>query len=170
VIAVALTLLALLFARKIDFPAALGSNFVVAQCIGFSIHVLFRVGLAVFGAERLERFTLRQRGLFYAGIPILGVFLGYAIGGSVLGIDLHHVVVESPRVVSQILFFSLMLSAFWYRFAANKARLARAEADAIVNARGRSSPTNNCSTPGCARCRRRSSRISCSTRWPTSPA
>jgi hypothetical protein len=70
-----------------------------------------------------------QRALFYAGIPILGVLIGYAVGLTVLGVDVQKLFFESPRVLLQIVLFSILLSAFWYRYMANKSRVAQAEAD-----------------------------------------
>ncbi|HUL67116.1 MAG TPA: histidine kinase [Burkholderiaceae bacterium] len=128
-IAAALTLIGWGASRNLDLGAAAVANFVVAQCIGFSIHILFRLGLRLLGPERLDAFTLRQRALFYVGVPILGVLIGYALGLSLLGVDVQRLVFESPRVLLQIIFFSVLLSAFWYRYMANKARLGRAEAE-----------------------------------------
>jgi sensor histidine kinase YesM len=128
-VAALLTLISLSFSRRVDLAAAAWGNFVVAQCIGFSIHILFRVGLRLFGADRFSRFTKLQRGFFYAGIPLLGVLIGYAVGLSMLGVDLQRLLAESPRALGQIVFFSVLLSAFWYRYMANKSRLARAEAE-----------------------------------------
>jgi sensor histidine kinase YesM len=128
-IALVLTLLALGFGRKLDLATALYSNFVVAQCIGFSIHILFRVGLRILGAERLGAFSMPQRAIFYAGIPLLGVLTGYALGLTLLGVDVQKLFFESPRILLQIVVFSILLSAFWYRYMANKSRLAQAEAE-----------------------------------------
>ena len=128
-VALILTLIALGFGRKLDLGDALFSNFVVAQCIGFSIHILFRVGLRIFGADRLDAFSMPQRATFYAGIPLLGVLIGYALGLTLLGVDVQKLFMESPRILLQIIAFSIVLSAFWYRYMANKSRLARAEAE-----------------------------------------
>jgi sensor histidine kinase YesM len=128
-IALALTLIGWGFGRTLELAAAARANFVVAQTIGFSIHILFRIGLWILGPARLDRFSMRQRAMFYAGVPITGVLIGYAIGLSLLGVDVQRLVFESPRVLLQIIFFSLLLSFFWYRYMANKARLARAEAE-----------------------------------------
>lgn len=128
-IATGLTLLAWGFARRIDAATAFYWNFVIANCIGFTIHILFRVGLRIVGADRMDRFTLVQRALFYAGIPILGVFIGYGIGLTLLGMDVVDIVVTRPRLLLTIIALSLLMSAFWYRYMANKARLLQAEAE-----------------------------------------
>jgi len=128
-IALALTLIGWGFSRNLNLGAAAIANFVVSQCIGFSIHILFRLGLRILGPDRLDAFSMRQRAVFYAGIPILGVLTGYVIGLTLLGVDVQRLVFESPRVLLQIIFFSILISAFWYRYMANKARLARVEAE-----------------------------------------
>lgn len=128
-IAVGLTLLAWGFARRVDVATMFYWNFVIANCIGFTIHLLFRVGLRFVGADRMDRFTLVQRVLFYAGIPILSVFIGYGLGLTLLGVDVVDVVVTRPRLLLTIIALSLLMSAFWYRSMANKARLLAAEAE-----------------------------------------
>jgi sensor histidine kinase YesM len=128
-IALALTLIGGAFGRNLDLAAVARTNFVVAQAIGFSIHILFRIGLKVLGPDRMDKMSMRQRAVFYSGIPILGVLIGYAIGLSLLGVDVQRLLFESPRVVFQIIFFSVLISAFWYRYTANKSRLERAEAE-----------------------------------------
>jgi len=128
-IAVGLTLLGWGFARRIDVWTALQWNFVIAQSIGFTIHLLFVVAQRLLGEARMDRFTALQRVAFFAGIPITGVFIGYGIGLAALGVDVPQLVIERPSLLVAILLLSLLLSTFWYRFLANKARLAEAEAE-----------------------------------------
>ena len=127
-IAVVLTLMAWAFARRLDVVEALRWNFVISQCIGFTIHLLFRLGAAILGRARLIALGQWQRVVFYAGIPVLSVFIGYGIALRLLGQDVVRLVVESPRILLAIVVISLVMSAFWYRYLANKARLAEAEA------------------------------------------
>lgn len=128
VIALAITLAAWGFARRIDLLQALGWNFVIAQAIGFTIHGLFSLALRALGAARIEAFRPVGRVAFYAGIPILGVFIGYAIGLSLLGVDVAELVRQSPRIPVAILLLSILLSAVAYRAMADRARLAELEA------------------------------------------
>jgi signal transduction histidine kinase len=128
-IAVGLTLIAWGFARRVDVVETLRWNFVVAQCIGFSIHGLFSLALALLGAGRIEGFKGIVRVAFYSGIPITGVFIGYGIGLSILGVDVPKLVVERPNILVAIVLLSVLMSAFWYRHMANKTRLAEAEAE-----------------------------------------
>jgi len=126
-IAVVLTLIAWGFARRLDVAESLRGNFVVSQCIGFTIHLLFRFGARLLGRARLENLGQWQRVVFYAGVPIVSVFIGYGIGLTLLGYDVVSQVAESPRVLLAIIVISLVMSAFWYRYMANKAHLAEAE-------------------------------------------
>jgi signal transduction histidine kinase len=128
-IAVVLTALAWGFARRIDLAEAFKWNFVIAQCIGFTIHGLFSLGLRLLGPARIEGLNMLQRVLFYAGIPIVGMFIGYGLGLRLLGVDVLRAVLDSPRILASMLLFSLLLSALWYTIMANRARLAELEAE-----------------------------------------
>ena len=81
--AIAFTVLGFVFDWKIAWWASFRANFVFAQCIGFAIYLMFLL------ADRLvpdlhER-SLGVRTLVYAGIPILGVFVGYPLAPWILG-------------------------------------------------------------------------------------
>lgn len=128
-IALVLTALAWGFARRIDLAEAFKWNFVIAQCIGFTIHGLFSLGLRLLGPARIEGLNMLQRVLFYAGIPIVGMFIGYGLGLRLLGVDVLRAVLDSPRILASMLLFSLLLSALWYTIMANRARLAELEAE-----------------------------------------
>jgi signal transduction histidine kinase len=128
-IAIGLTLLGWGFARRIDVWTTLQWNFVIAQSVGFSIHLLFTLAQRLLGAARMDRFTWPQRVAFFAGIPIAGVFIGYGAGLAIMGVDVPQVVIERPSLLAAILLLSLLMSTLWYRFMADKARLAEAEAE-----------------------------------------
>jgi signal transduction histidine kinase len=128
-IALVLTALAWGFARRVDLAEAFKWNFVIAQCIGFTIHGLFSLGLRLLGPARIEGLNMLQRVLFYAGIPIVGMFIGYGLGLRLLGVDVLRAVLDSPRILASMLLFSLLLSALWYTIMANRARVAELEAE-----------------------------------------
>ncbi len=128
-IAFVLTLIAWSFARRAGAFELFKWNFVIAQCIGFSIHLLFRLGLLLFGHARIEAFGTVQRVLFFAGIPIVGVFIGYPVGMTLMGVDVARLIEGAPRIVVSVLVLSIVLSTLWYRYMANKARLAEADAE-----------------------------------------
>jgi len=126
-IAAGLTLVIWSFARRSDFVDFFVGTFVVSQSIGFTIYTLFRVGATMLGARRLDALGPFGRVAFWAGIPIVSVFIGYGIGLALLGYNVLRLL-ESPRILLSVLLISLLMTAFWYRYMANKARLAEAEA------------------------------------------
>lgn len=128
-IAFVLTLIAWSFARRAGALELFKWNFVISQCIGFSIHLLFRLGLLLFGHARIEAFGTVRRVLFFAGVPIVGVFVGYPIGMTLMGVDVARLIEGAPRIVLSVLVLSIVMSTLWYRYMANKARLAEAEAE-----------------------------------------
>lgn len=103
-------------------------SFVIAQCIGFSIHALFRLGARILGPARLGSLDRAARLLFYVGIPIAGVFIGYALALALLGRNVVQIVAESPRVLLAIIVIALAMSLLAYRLMADRARLAEAAA------------------------------------------
>jgi signal transduction histidine kinase len=128
-VAIGLTLVSGGAARRIDLWNTFQWNFVIAQSIGFTIHLLFAAAQRLFGAERMDRFTSPQRVAFFAGIPIAGVFIGYGIGLTILGVDVPRMVSERPSLLAAIMLLSIVMTTLWYRYMANKARLAEAEAE-----------------------------------------
>jgi LytS/YehU family sensor histidine kinase len=128
-IALVLTLIAWGFAQRGDPWQVFKWNWVIAQSIGYSIHVLFDVAGAVVGRERIEAFDTRRRAVFFAGVPIVGCLAGYWIGLTLLGVEVGPIIHGAPRVVIAILVVSIIVSTFWYRHMAGKARLAQAEAE-----------------------------------------
>jgi len=128
-IAVVLTLVSWAFSARSDPGRMLLWNFVIAQSIGFTIHVLFEVGALLVGRVRIEAFSTLNRVIFFAGIPIVGCIAGYWIGLSLLGVDVARIVQGAPRVLVAIITVSIIFSTFWYRYMAGKTRLARAEAE-----------------------------------------
>jgi sensor histidine kinase YesM len=127
-IAVVLSLIVWSFGQRAGLWQVFKWNWVIAQAIGFTIHLLFALGTRIVGRERIEGFDMRRRALFFAGIPILGCLIGYWIGLSLLGVQVARIIQGAPRVAIAIILVSIIVSTFWYRYLANKARLAAAEA------------------------------------------
>jgi signal transduction histidine kinase len=132
-IAVGITLVAWGFARRPMPGSMIGEaflqNLLISQCIGFTVHLMYALGARLIGSDRMDAFTMPQRVVFYAGIPILGVLVGYAISLTLLGVNVVRLFAERPTLPLTILFLSLLMSAFWYRYMANRSRLAEAEAE-----------------------------------------
>jgi len=129
VVAVVLTLASWAFSRRFELWDALLWNFVIASCVGFVIHGLFSLARTLLGGERIRGFGTLQRVLFYAGLPIIGVLIGFALGLSLMGVDVPKMVVERPGVPLGIILLSVILSAVLYRYFASKTRLAELEAE-----------------------------------------
>jgi signal transduction histidine kinase len=128
-IALVLTVAAWAFARRVDLWQTLRWNFVIANCVGFSIHGLFSLAQALLGPDRIRGFGGTARVLFYAALPIAGVLIGYALGLSIMGVDVPKLVVERPTLPLAIIVLSIVVSAIVYRHYANKAKLAEVQAE-----------------------------------------
>ncbi len=128
-IAVVLTLIFWALSSRADPWRMLGWNFVIAQSIGLTIHVLFDIGGYLIGHERIVGFSSSRRVLFFAGIPIIGCLIGYWIGLSLLGVDVAGIVQGAPRIVIAFVTVSIVFSTLWYRYLSDKNRLAQAEAE-----------------------------------------
>ncbi len=50
-----------------------------ALTIGFTIHALFALFGRLIGAERIRSFDAKRRGLFFVGVPLLGVAIGWSL-------------------------------------------------------------------------------------------
>ncbi len=85
-------------------------NFVLTQTIGFTIHGLFDLSGMLLGSM-LHKLPTWLRYLYFMLVPVLGVFLGYAIGLAVLDMDAARRYIFSAQGVRTILVFSLGMSA-----------------------------------------------------------
>ena len=128
-IAVVLALVAWGFSNRADPWYVLWANFVIAQSIGLTIHVLFDIGGYLIGHQRVSALSTKARVLFFAGIPIIGCLIGYWIGLSLLGVDVGRIVHGAPRIVIAIVMLSIIFSTLWYRYLSGMNRLAQAEAE-----------------------------------------
>ena len=118
--------IALLFTSRAPVARVLWVNFVFAQCVGYTIHALFAVALAVVPRERRARGW--RRGLFYCAVPIVGVVLGFWIGAAVLGSGGYRFDAFTPRNVLAIVLTSLLISGVMLALFLPRERAAKAEA------------------------------------------
>lgn len=128
-IAVMLTIVAGSFGARMRMVEAFWGNFVIAQCIGFAIHGLFWGAHRVLGRTRIESLGFVPRVVLNAGLPIVGVLIGYSAGMTVIGVDVSSTISERPKILLSIVLMSIVLTAFWYRYIASRARLAEAQAE-----------------------------------------
>jgi two-component sensor histidine kinase len=128
-VALLVTLIAWGFSQRAGLLPLLKSNWVIAQSIGFSIHLLFEVAGRIVDPARIQSFGAGGRVAYFAGIPVVACLAGYWLGLTLLGVDVGRVIDGAPRVVIGVLVVSIAVSAFWYRHMVNRARLAQAEAE-----------------------------------------
>ncbi|MCY4744350.1 sensor histidine kinase [Pelomonas sp. UHG3] len=77
-----------------------GRNLIVSMTIGLLIHGLYRVLGRVFGTrERMRRWTSMQRTAYFAGVPMVGVVIGWPLGLLFTGANLAWFVGERGRVL-----------------------------------------------------------------------
>ena len=124
------TCLGLLFDSNAPLWPMLRATFVIAQCIGFMIHGLFMFGDRLF--PRVHRATIALRFGYYAIVPIVGVFIGYALAGQILGITHFLGFVFTPRGALQVVFLSLFISGVLLVIFGQRERVVRAEAAAAL--------------------------------------
>jgi sensor histidine kinase YesM len=118
--------IAMLFVHKAPLSRVLWLNFVFAQCVGYTIHALFAVALAV--VPREHRSGGWRRALFYCAVPIVGVVLGFWLGAAVLGLAGYRFAPFSARNVLAIVFTSLLISGAILALFLPRERAAKAEA------------------------------------------
>jgi sensor histidine kinase YesM len=128
-IAVAFTIVGLLWVGNVPVPRYLWWNFVFAQCIGYAIHLLFALAGAIPGGV-LRRGSVGARFVHYAAIPIAGVILGYVVAATLLGWMQFRVTILSPRGLVSLALLSLLLSGLLAAVLLPRERAARAEAEA----------------------------------------
>ncbi|HVE48467.1 MAG TPA: histidine kinase [Casimicrobiaceae bacterium] len=121
---------ALLFEPRISLFALARANFVFAQCIGFSIHVLFALGDLV--APRVHDMPFGTRLVYYTCVPIVGVLLGYWIGARWLGYDRFLDWMFTARGLGQIGILVAIISGVMSIIFVQRERAARAEATIAV--------------------------------------
>lgn len=77
-------LFGLIFTGRVNLARLVEVNFVVAQCIGYSIHGLYVVADRLFLASR--RGGVAMRAVYYLLVPFCGVLLGYWLATNVLAL------------------------------------------------------------------------------------
>ena len=63
-------------------------NFVISLCVAGTVHLLYDLArLTVVTPRRVEEWSMWQRTLFFAGVPMLGVAIGWPLGVKLAGLD-----------------------------------------------------------------------------------
>jgi sensor histidine kinase YesM len=125
---VAFTILGQLFEAQAPLSRMLWINFVIANCIGYLIHLGFALGHRLLGAQ-LSRQSFAVRTLFYSTVSIAGVFGGYWLGFTLLSWQSARPWVMSAQSATTVLLFSLMISLVLATVFYARERQAKAEAE-----------------------------------------
>jgi two-component sensor histidine kinase len=108
-----------------------GSNLVVTGCISLLIHGLYDLLIPWIGRNRIRAFSHGQRALFFTGVPLTGVVIGWPLGLWLLGGGRSPGWLAQPdRLFSAVVLGALISLALFVFFDA-KARQALAEKRAV---------------------------------------
>jgi two-component sensor histidine kinase len=107
-----------------------GRNFVVCLTVAVLIHGMFDVlGHLLGGPAAMKRWKDWQRSLFFGGVPIMGVLLGWPLGVTLAGGEVLRWMSgdNGPRIVVLSLSTTLVLTFFFHHWFSAKARQYHAE-------------------------------------------
>lgn len=103
-------------------------NLVVSLVIGFLIHGLYELGNALIGRARLRRWSGARRTVYYAGVPLLGVVIGWPLGAwLVSGRSGVRLVAGNAELVTSMMGISLLLTLLMYLWFESRAQQVQAE-------------------------------------------
>ena len=134
-LAIGFTLLAFIVsARKLsqwldphEWLVVYGQNLAVALVIGYVTHGLYTLGYAILGHQRVAAMQSWERTLFFAGLPLLGVAIGWPIGVTLLFGDLRVLRSLNGADVLTLVVIALMVTAMLSTFFSLRIKRIRAE-------------------------------------------
>ncbi len=107
-----------------------GRNLIVCLTIGVLIHAAFDLLGRLFGGQAtVRRWRPWQRTLFFSGVPLLCVVVGWPLGLTLAGADIRKWVLAGwgPNVIAGSLLVSLLLTFFFNHYFATRSRQIEAE-------------------------------------------
>ena len=125
---VAFSILAMLFDPEARLTRVLWVNFVIANCIGYLIHLGFSLSHRLLG-DSLRNMSFAMRTTYYSAICVAGVFGGYWLGFTLLSWQTERQWIMSAQGAISILLLSLMISGILATVFYARERQAKAEAD-----------------------------------------
>ena len=136
VLAVGFTILGYLLSRRggADFSSVAswagwyGRNLIVCVVVAGLIHLMFDLSSGWMLARK-PRWAGWQRSLYFGGVPMLGVLIGWPIGATLAGVDLSAWLLAPGglRMIAGSLLISTVISFFLHHWFASKAREQQAE-------------------------------------------
>ena len=100
-------------------------NMTFAQCIGYSIHVLFRLTDRLIPISRRSAFAVRAT--YYAIVPTVGVYAGYWIASVLLGWSDLQVMLLTVRGAMSIVLLSALITCVLLAILIPRERASRAQ-------------------------------------------
>lgn len=102
------------------------ANMGIALTIGFTVHAMFWVLQRIIGTERIRAFSNPARGLFFGGVPLVGVMVGWPLGAWLVNTR-SWFPLERPSTVVASFLIALLLCVFFYFHFDAKSRQIEAE-------------------------------------------
>ncbi len=105
-----------------------GINLVVCLCIGLSIQAMFAIGHRLFDVDRVRAAGAPWRTLYFTGLPLLGLTIGWPLGAWLTGyrqIGWH--LFEDPNALAGTLGVAMLITAIFQLLFSAKARQLQAE-------------------------------------------
>jgi LytS/YehU family sensor histidine kinase len=104
-----------------------GRTLVVALVIGYITHGLYTLGDKFLGRRRIEVMKAWERTLFFAGLPLLGVAIGWPIGVTLIFGDLHVLRSLGGADILTLIVIALTVNAMLSTFFSLRIKRIRAE-------------------------------------------
>ncbi len=104
-----------------------GRNLVVSLTIGCIIQGLYMLARATIGVPRILALVGWQRAVFFSGLPLLGVAVGWPIGVSMIYGDLHVLAGLTPAHMLSMVVLTTMISSLIFLYFSMRTRQIKAE-------------------------------------------
>jgi hypothetical protein len=109
----------------------LAMNSFVSLCIGYTIHFLFAATRSLLGTRRLLALQGWRRVAYYAGVPLVGVYVAWPVSIWILGGRFTPFFGGNTRLVIGSLLFSIFVTFVIYQFFSAYNRRLNAERQAV---------------------------------------
>jgi two-component sensor histidine kinase len=95
--------------RRAHIQSELWADFLITNCIGYTIHFGFDFTGWIFG-RRCDAWPMWGRGIYYVCVPVAGVLIGYVLGLFLLSLDLDLAIQLLRRDGTSLLLLALTIS------------------------------------------------------------
>ena len=113
------------FDPAVPVSRMLKANFIIAQCIGFMIALLFAVTLPLKIVTAHNSFVVRA--IYFSAVPMVGIYMGYWMASLILGWTDLQALLMTLRGALGIALFSVIISGILIAVLLPRERAARAQ-------------------------------------------